>query len=165
MRDRVVGLYGNITPDFVDQLANTLKGKKVLEVFGGNGYLANELHKRGIDIHCTSILSGMDGHEENLFFDVENITASDAVLRYGSDYDVLLMCWATVTNDADLALIFWGVNKDIVYIGERNQPELGKMGLAGCATDRVHELLKPVLNLDDYTPKNMLDTAFVGRIG
>ncbi|CAH6992765.1 conserved hypothetical protein [Vibrio chagasii] len=160
----VVGLFAKLSSDFIDELADELRGKKVLEVFGGNGYLAFQLQSRGVKVMCTSILSGMDGHDINKFTDIEDIDAVEAVVKHGEHFDVLLMSWPTVTMAAYKAAVLWGADKDIVYLGERTEdPDAPLWQLAGCATDEFHAAVKPVRDFKHYTPKNHMDRAYVAR--
>lgn len=164
MRNDVLGLFANITDEFCDDLAMKLKGKKVLEIFGGNGFLAKELSDRGVEIKSTSILSSMDGHEYKLYFDVENIEATKAVLKYGKEYDVLLMAFPVADTSAVKAVAIWGEKKDVIYIGERTESHPQCHGFfAGCASDSLHKSLVSSEVLESYTPKNMIDTAIIGR--
>lgn len=113
------GVFWKPNETFVTELADWLKGRRVLEVFAGNGLLASLLAKQGVDIKATSILSGMD--------------ALKAVYRHGDSVDVLLICWPTVTHAVIQAAMAWGSSRDICYVGETT--DYSKGHLAGCATD------------------------------
>jgi 2-polyprenyl-3-methyl-5-hydroxy-6-metoxy-1,4-benzoquinol methylase len=51
---RTPGVYWVATQGFVDELADHLRGKRVLEVFAGNGFLAAHLARAGVDIRATT---------------------------------------------------------------------------------------------------------------
>ncbi len=151
------------TTGFFDELSEILKGKKALEVFSGNGLLASELSSRGIAIKATSILSGMDGHSKHMYSDVEDIDAVKAVRKYKCDHDILIFCWATTTVEAFYALITWGFDKPVIFIGER--PIIDKpFFLPGCATDEFHDAFRVDYEIKSYTRKNLLDNAVYGHL-
>lgn len=151
--------WGNFTPPFLDALARTLSGKRILEVFAGNGYLASELSKRGVDIVATTLFAGHDGHERGMHFDVVEMEASKAVLELGPTRDVLLMSWPTSTPSATFAAMRWGLDRPIVFIGEISNPAKGMYG--GCADDLFFELTKLTRSIDGFEPRNMLERAMV----
>jgi len=147
--------------DFIIDLIGFLKGRRVLEVFAGNGYLSSLLINEGIITKPTSILSGMDGHDIKLYCDVENIDAVSAVNFYGVDHDVLLICWPTTTPQALKAIQAWGCNRDIVYIGEVT--DYSRNHLGGCATDEFFENIAVISEFNSYHG-NMLEKAVVARL-
>lgn len=157
---RVPGNYWNPNPQFVDELTQFLEGKRVLEIFAGNGYLARLLAERGISIKATTQFSGHDGHERGVYFDVEDVDAVSAVHTYGDDHDVLLICWPTVTPAVLHAVVHWGFDKDIVFIGEVT--DYNKNQLAGCATDEFFECMSFTRRFDTYKG-NFIESALVGR--
>ena len=137
---RVMGCYWKPNPAFLDELAAYLKGKRVLEIFAGNGYLAACLTARGVDIVSTTEFSGHDAHRSGIYHPVLEMSARDAVLKYRSESDTLLLSWPTVTIEAFCAAILWGSSKPIAYIGEYT--DYSKNQLGGCATDEFFELLE-----------------------
>lgn len=134
--DEVRGLYWRPNDEFIDELVTALTGKKVLEIFAGNGYLAGILASRGIDIVATSILSGIDAHEYGVYHPVDDVNALNAVQKYGEGSDVLLMCWPMTTMQVTYAAEQWG-DRPIVFIGEYT--DYSKDHLGGCATDEFFE--------------------------
>lgn len=158
---RVSGNWWTPNPRFVDDLAQYLQDKKVLEVFAGNGYLAGQLAKRGVSVTATTVFAGHDGHEHGLYHDVQAMEAVDAVCEYRDTHDVLLMAWPTVTRAAAVAAAVWGSQKDIVFIGERTIKEEKIFG--GCADDEFHEYFVILRTFDSYTG-NMIESAAVGRM-
>jgi len=145
---------------FVDELAQFLQGKRVLEIFAGNGYLAGHLHARGIDITATTQFTGHDGHEYGLYHPVVEMEACEAVVRHQDSHDVLLVCWPTTTPAALLAAALWGRDKDIVYIGEVT--DYSKHQLGGCATDEFFEHVSFEREFTSYKG-NVIEGAYVAR--
>lgn len=155
--------FGNFTPDFLDRLALDLAGKRVLEIYGGNGYFSSELAKRGVNIRSTSLFSGHDGHTEKMWGPVEEMDAVKAVMTYGDDYDILLVSWPTTTEEMFRAALVWGNDKDIFFIGERRRNNTWG-AYPGCASDNFFDIITVKRSLDYYTPRNMLDDACVMRV-
>ena len=159
---RVPGVYWVATQGFVDELASYLRGKRVLEVFAGNGFLAANLARAGVDIHSTTIFAGHDAHERGIYFDVEEMRAEHAVLRHGPAADVLLMAWPTVTPSALRAAMLWGHDKPLVYIGEITNHSTGFLG--GCATDDFFEALLVERRFESYCSRHADEHAVVARL-
>lgn len=157
---RVVGNWWSPNPAFVEELAGFLKGKRVLELFAGNGYLAGHLHAQGIDITATTRFAGHDGHERGIYHPVIEMEACEAVITHGSAHDVLLMCWPTTTQAAVLAAALWGSERDIVFIGEVTDYSKHQMG--GCATDEFFERVAFQRQFDTYKG-NAIEGAYVAR--
>lgn len=155
--------YGSFTAPFVDALADILQGARVLEVFAGNGLLASRLAARGVGITATSLLSGHDGHERGLRHPVIEMDAVSAVREFGEAADVLLMSWPTTTEATTRAVLEWGSEKPVVFLGEITRRELGGVGLGGCATDTFFEATEILRDLPGYEPRNRLDRAVVLR--
>lgn len=148
---------------FFKELEGYLKGKKVLEIFSGNGFLAKELSDRGIEVKSTSLFSGHDGHANGMNFEVEELSAVDAVTQYGQEYDFLLMSWPVVGPWALEAIEVWGEEKPVIYIGEAPRPELpGLAGLPGCASDEFFESITWEKVFSSYQG-NILERAGVIR--
>lgn len=159
----VPGVYWRPAQAFVDELAAALKGKKVLEVFAGNGYLAGLLAQRGIDVLATSVLSSMDAHQHGIYHPVQDLNAVRAVVELGGARDVLLMCWPTVTDQALMAAEVWTqhAERSIVFIGEFT--DYAKNHLGGCATDEFFERFNPSQVFPSYRG-NMLEKACMGTL-
>jgi hypothetical protein len=154
--------YLRITDSFVKALASRLEGRRVLEVFAGDGTLAGCLSRLGIRITATSIQSSHDGTADNGFrYPVTMMTASQAVARLGGEADVLLMSWPTVTEDATRAALLWGSDRDIVFIGEMTDYSKGFLG--GCATDAFFDATQVVEDLPAYETTNMMERAVILR--
>lgn len=158
---KVGGNFWKPTPEFVDELVEFLAGKKVLEIFAGNGYLAGVLSSRGIDITSTSLFAGHDSHSDGLYFPVVEMDAVMAVATLGPVADVLLVSWPTVTPRALDAVLTWGTDKDIAYIGETT--DYSKNQLGGCATDAFFEAVHEVHRFESYEG-NHWESALVYRV-
>lgn len=159
---RVPGVYWGATQGFVDELADHLRGKRVLEVFAGNGYLAAHLAHAGVDIWATTLFSGHDAHERGIYFDVEEMRAEHAVLNHGPAADVLLMAWPTVTPSVLNAAMLWGCEKPLVFIGEMTDRSAGFLG--GCATDEFFEFLQVEHHFLAYRSRHAHEHAVVARL-
>lgn len=153
------GVFWRPNEQFIANIAQELNGKRVLEIFAGNGALAGLLSKAGVEIKATSILSGMDRHSEGLYYPVEHIDACGAVKKYAHVSDVLLICWPTVTDAVLDSLKIWGEGKDFLYIGEVTDYKRGHLG--GCATDSFFENINIKKKIEGYCG-NMLEMAFMG---
>lgn len=153
--------WGNFDDAACDEFARWIGERRVLEIFAGNGLLASMLSRRGVSITSTSLFHS-DGHEQGMYFDVIEMNAVKAVHTYGSDHDILLMCWPRETEDAFRASADWGCDKPILFIGEVTDLSRGMYG--GCASDNFFDVTETELVFEDYTPKNMLDSAQVRKI-
>jgi transcriptional regulator with XRE-family HTH domain len=151
--------WGQFDDPFVDELARWIGGRRVLEVFAGNGLLASKLASRGIDIISTSLFRGHDAHEEGMFHPVIEMEASVAVLRHGEGRDVLLMAWPVSDETAARATALWGDAKPVIFIGEVTDLEKGHLG--GCASDAFFEFTVETEAFGSYRPRNMLERAAV----
>lgn len=152
-------MYGNFTKKFLNELSLELSNKKVLEIYSGNGYLASELQKRGVNILPTTIFSGHDGHQEKIYTEVTELDAVSAVERYKDDYDVLLVSWPTVSEEMWKAAMTWGDDKDIIFIGEMPNLKYSWGMYPGCASDLFFESVDIIKDFNYYEPKNILDKA------
>ena len=147
---------------FYRELSDFLKGKKVLEIFAGNGLLAHKLDQRGVKIRSTSLFSGHDGHSHGMHFPVDEIDARKAVQVWGAESDILLVSWPVADQSILPAMDLWGSEKPIVYIGEAPNSKLpGLSGLPGCACDEFFERITWEREFKTYTATNMLEKAGV----
>jgi hypothetical protein len=159
--DRVLGCYWTPNAAFIDELAAFLRGKAVLEIFAGNGYLAGMLAARGVAITATSVRSSHDAHEAGFYHPVEDLSAPDAVVTFGDAHQVLLMSWPTTTNAVLQAALLWGADRDIVFIGEMTDYAQGHLG--GCATDAFFESIDVTHRFAAYCGRNALEHAVTCR--
>lgn len=158
-RASLPGTFWTPSAEFIWELADYLKGRRVLEIFAGNGLLAGLLAARGVDVTATSLLSGMDAHDRGLYFPVQVLEAIAAVDHYGNAADVLLICWPTTTESVTRAVHRWGRERDIVFIGEVTDYSKGHLG--GCATDSFFAGFTPRFKFDSYRRRGIED-ALVG---
>ena len=123
-----------ITPHAITQLADTLKGHKVLEVGAGNGYLSKQLQDAGVDLFPTDLNPlcnsgyGLGQHRHT------NITEMDATTAIQEfPHMDLLWSWPPLHINSGLALREFQ-SELLVYLGEQKQ---------GCTGgDLFHQTLK-----------------------
>jgi hypothetical protein len=156
-----MGTYWRPNAAFLEELADFLRGRKVLEVCAGNGLLAAHLAARGISVTATTILSGHDRHEAGLYHPVTELDAVSAVEDLGDEHDVLLVCWPLPTHAVVRAAARWGSERDIVYIGEVT--DYTRHNLSGCATDEFFEHITVERPFSKYKTTNEMESAFVCR--
>ena len=115
-------------------LAKWIKGRYVLEVMAGAGWLAKALRQYGIDITPTD--NKVRGHKT--IIPVLRMRALTAIKRF-EQAEVLILSWPDyVTSDAFEAIRAWGPDRPIVYIGE---------GYGGCTgDDAFHEAFIPLVD-------------------
>lgn len=147
---------------FFKELAQYIGDRSVLEVFAGNGLLASELQKLGVDVHPTSIHSDYDNYKNKPYTEVEGIDCVNAVIKYGEEKDILLVSWATADQALYLASLLWDKDKEIIFMGECYHGIIDC--LPGCASDEFHELITPTHFFQQYTPKNGVDRAFACKV-
>lgn len=145
---REQGVFWKPSGQFISDLAVYLRGKRVLEIFAGNGYLAAWLSREGVDLTATSYASSHDGHELGYYYPVIDCGAVDAVEKFSEGCDVLLLSWPTVTDAALQAVTKWGTGRPIVFIGEVTDHLQGHLG--GCATDEFFEAVEPIHRFESY---------------
>ncbi|MND11668.1 hypothetical protein D3C87_466000 [compost metagenome] len=152
---------------FVRELGQYLAGKRVLEVFAGNGLLASQLAEQGVDITATSLFKEYDSSHLKLHHPVVEMSATEAVLLHGSDANVLLMSWPEANNHAYLAAkMYFAMRGDepsseLVFIGEKTDYSRGLLG--GCATDIFFEQFGKVIHRFDSYQGNCIEVAEVLR--
>jgi hypothetical protein len=147
-----------------DSLVRELQGKRVLEIFSGIGVLAKVLLDAGIDITPTSIPRySEEADADKVGAGVFRLDALSAVKELGSEHDVLLIVWPTVTNDVLKAANLWGKEKPIIFVGEVTDYSKKPPFLGGCATDEFFDAFKISRTLN-YSPINKHDKAIIGTI-
>ena len=155
------GVYWKPNSAFLDELAAHLRGRRVLEIFSGNGYLAAWLQSRGVDVLPTTRFSGHDAHDQGLYCDVLAMEASEAVERFAAQRDVLLACWPTATEAVLHAVRRWDASKPVIFIGEVTNHDKGLLG--GCASDAFFAAIDIGHRFEHYHG-NMLEAAFECRL-
>jgi len=156
--------WGQYDNAFVAEMATWIDGRRVLEVFAGNGLLASKLSTRGVDIIATTLFSAHDGHAEGIHHRVFEMEASSAVEKFGMDRDVLLMAWPVASEAATKAALKWGFERPIIFVGEITRHDLGFGGLGGCASDLFFELTTETGVFESYDPRNMLERAVIREL-
>lgn len=115
--------YGIATQKNCQTIAQKTKGKKILEVASGRGWLAKGITESGGQIKATDDKSWFTEHEE--LCEIEHIDAEEAVKKYKNEYDILLISWPDTDDTAFKCIKEWGDKKDIIFIGE----------IGGCTAD------------------------------
>ena len=109
-----------LTGKFIDNLAEYLKGKKVLEIMSGCGSLSYFLEEKGIKSITTDNYSWED--RWNIIWKKPiKIDAVRAIEKYGKSVDYVLMSWAYMDDTAYRCLnAMRKVNPNLrmLYIGE-----------------------------------------------
>lgn len=151
--------FGNFSDGFLQELADYLDGRRVLEIFAGNGLLASRLARLGVPVTATSLLTGHDGHEFGMHHEVLELDALQAVRRFGDDSEVLLMSWPTVTDQATRAALEWRSERPIVFVGEYANGSTGHYG--GTATDLFFQVTEERRRFTRYIQRSMLEFSAV----
>jgi hypothetical protein len=114
---RKFGMYGAVDKVWSRKLAAHLRGKRVLEVMSGAGWLAKGLAQEGIFMIATDNYD-KEFDQQGTVFAVEHLDAINAVTRYRQTADVLLVSWPPY-QDEEICRVCkaWG-EKPIIYIGE-----------------------------------------------
>lgn len=95
--------FSLVSRDWIRLLAEFIGRGKVLEVMSGCGSLAYALHNEGVNIIATDNFSwkeplGTWNETKNYWCNIENIDAVEAVRKYGSQVDYILMAWPYLTQ-------------------------------------------------------------------
>lgn len=126
---KVVG-FTLITDNLLYNLSSLLYGNKCLEIMAGNGSLSKGLQDYGVDITPTDNYSMEDYFDKNMWTDVENIDAVDAIIKYGKDVQFVLCSWIPyyqpIGYEAIKKLYEVNPNAIFIYIGEEQ---------GGCTAD------------------------------
>ena len=142
---------------WTQQLARTFGGLRVLEVMSGVGWLAKALRTHGVDVTATDRMDWRKDWAPNFgetVTEVEELSAPDAVAKYGATSDVLILAWPSSSDDANAAEL-WGSEKPIYYIGERP---------GGCTgSDRFFAGFVPETRFEVPRFSGNWDRLFIGR--
>lgn len=137
LHQRRQGLYGYMSKPLIDSLSNLFEGKRVVEAYAGRGALSSLLIEKGVNIHATSLRMGHDGSDAlGHLCEVEDCTVSQAVVRYGSEMDYLLVCWPISDETLWRSLAYLPEHVRIVFIGEVTDYASTPVFLGGCASDQ-----------------------------
>ncbi|HBO5516211.1 TPA: hypothetical protein L4559_005139 [Pseudomonas aeruginosa] len=138
-------LYTYLSKPLISSLASFLAGKNVLEVFAGRGHLSALLREQGTSVIATSLRSSHDGSDVlGHAIEVEEIGVIEAVSKYGSWIDILLVAWPTTTGEMHRALTSLRNDALIVFIGEVTDYSTSPPFLGGCATDAFFNAVEEV---------------------
>ena len=124
-----VGMFAFVSWEWVNPLAEWLKGKRVLEIMAGAGWLARALQEKGIAVIATDDHSWPKARAWKLQTEVEALDALAAIQKYADQTDILLISWPYMDPTAFLSLQAWAKLKPgalVIYIGE---------GDGGCTAD------------------------------
>ena len=169
------GMYAIVTRDWVRELVEWLDGRKVLEVMSGRGWIAKTIREEGGDIIATDNMSSYQNWRDkglSELCDIENLSAVDAIKKYGKDVDFVLMAWPPYNKPqaTDVAKEIQKVNPDIkiIYIGESQ---------GGCTADEeffdlvteieddTFEVVGEFYNTHDWVLRALNDFMYLYKVG
>lgn len=155
--------YPLITSEVVNEAAELLRSKRVLEVCAGGAYLSALLKARGIDVIATDdrswtaeLRKGNAKYgdawqwESHSFMPVENLEATAAMKHYRDAFDVVFMSWPPLhsTVDHEVLKLALDMRKPILLQHE------GKGNCTG--SDEFYELARDTCDetfvIDAYVP-------------
>ena len=111
-------MWALVSRDWVKVLAERIKGKRVLEVMAGAGWLAKALSDEGIEILATDDYRWADRNKK-MIFSVKKYDGLQAVKDFKNQYNILLVSWPPYSEDEVCDICEeWGGVKPIIYIGE-----------------------------------------------
>ena len=117
--------FSLVSKDWIRLLAEFIGRGKVLEVMSGCGSLAYALHNEGVNIIATDNFSwkeplGTWNETRNYWYNIENIDAVEAVRKYGSQVDYILMAWPIIVTQSYVFDMMKDINPNckMIYIGE-----------------------------------------------
>lgn len=119
-RDEIVALSGFplISKDWIQILADYLRGNKCLEIMSGLGCVSYALKAHGIDILATDDYSW---EFSNKWTTIEKMDCIDAIKKYAKERPYIILSWPEMNETAYLALLTMRkTNPDakMIYIGE-----------------------------------------------
>lgn len=131
-----MGMFGFVSWNWINPLAEWIGDRKCLEVMAGRGWLTRGLRDRGTSIRATDDFSWHKEDKykrwENLVTYVEELDAIESVEKYGKNVDILIMSWPYMDDTAyEVIKTLYEVNPKavVVYCGE---------GRGGCtASDKL----------------------------
>lgn len=145
VRQKQKRLFGYLSRPLVDDLSTFCRGRNVLEVYAGRGFLTALLAEQGVSIKATSLRSGHDGSEHlGHVADVEELHAVEAVARYADWMDILLVSWPTTDQGMERIAAMLPPNIPIIFLGEVTDYSCSPAFLGGCATDAFFERVEEI---------------------
>lgn len=117
--------FAGLSMEFIENLSSMLKGKKVLGVLSGTGYLEKCLVDRGIEAIASDSKQWSNGSNRHLnwsdeFVNVEELDAIDAIEKYKDWADYVIMSWPPYDEPIayEVAKKLQECNIPLIYIGE-----------------------------------------------
>lgn len=115
-----------ISKEFIKEFTEKFKGKRILEVMSGNGYLAKQLDRAGFEIIATDNKDwafdpfAMYGTWKAEYYNILKFDARHAIKLFKDDIDIVLMSWPPYaeTIGAEVADLCRKFKKDLIIIGE-----------------------------------------------
>jgi hypothetical protein len=150
------GMYAVLTAGVLDRLAEYLKGKKVLEVMAGAGWLAKGLSDRGITVKSTDDFSWEGYLDWKRVFPIEQLDVSEAVDKYMANYDVLIVSWPHyIAKNLIRVMQQLPEGTPVVYIGE---------GAGGCcAGEKFFDYFEEESGMPIFQWPGMYDYISIGK--
>lgn len=133
--------FALVSQQWIDPMAEYLKGCKCLEIMAGLGTISSALQKRGVDIISTDNKTWENQWNISYWTDVEEIDAIEAIEKYGADMDYIIMSWAYLDDTSYKCLqTMRSINPDckMIVIGE---------GEGGCTSDDL--FFESIEHVDD----------------
>lgn len=124
LRDYFISAQGFalVTNAWIKPLADIIGSSKCLEVMAGKGTISYALQQHGVDIKATDNYSWEGSFNfDDLFTDVENIDAVEAIKKYGKDVEYVIMSWPYMDKTCyEVVKKLYEVNphSKLIYIGE-----------------------------------------------
>lgn len=115
------GMYAYVSWRWLIPFAKWINGCRCLEVMAGAGYLSWALREQGIDVIATDSMEWGRRMNWQIVTPIEELTANQAIWKYGKQVDIVIMAWPFMDEDAYRALrLMHYVNPGalMVYIGE-----------------------------------------------
>lgn len=126
LRDKYIQrfAYPIITAELVGELAKQCEGKRVIDIGAGSGYLAYQLHMRGVNIKPIDDRSFLRDFESFCPLEIEHANFLD--VDY-DNYDVVIVSWPDYnSNHAAQLLAKLSDKHTVIYCGE---------WMGGCTAD------------------------------
>lgn len=110
-------MWAYLSAEFLDQFANVLSGKRILDPFAGYGWLAKGLRNRGLTVTASDVFPGSNLTE------IEPEDALLSIKKHLNEFDTLILSWVPAEKIDYQILAFMRKNapeKQIIWIGEIN---------------------------------------------
>ena len=124
-----------LNKEFIQSLSEFFKGKRVLEICAGSGFLSKYLEDNGIDIITTDNHCWELRYETwKIFKESEDLSANDAIEKYNKNIDYIILSYPPLKEHvaADALKLCIKYNIPMIYIGEDEG--------GNCANDDFFEL-------------------------